>query len=69
MLATGDWMTPRLNGIPHFHKPPFSYWMAGGGMAAFGLNEWGARIGLALTGAFALWGHGGDRAAGVRPRR
>lgn len=56
MLATGDWMTPRLNGIPHFHKPPFSYWMAGGGMAAFGLNEWGARIGLALTGAFALWG-------------
>ena len=56
MLASGDWMTPRLNGIPHYHKPPFSYWMAGGGMAALGLNEWGARIGLALGGAFALWG-------------
>ena len=56
MIATGDWMTPRLNGIPHYHKPPFSYWMAGGGMAALGLNEWGARIGLALAGAFALWG-------------
>ena len=56
MIATGDWMTPRLNGIPHYHKPPFSYWMAGGGMAVFGWNEWGARIGLALAGAFALWG-------------
>jgi 4-amino-4-deoxy-L-arabinose transferase-like glycosyltransferase len=56
MIATGDWMTPRLNGIPHYHKAPFSYWMAGGGMAALGLNEWGARIGLALAGAFALWG-------------
>lgn len=56
MIATGDWMTPRLNGIPHFHKPPFSYWIAGGGMSVFGLNEWGARIGLALAGAFALWG-------------
>ena len=56
MIATGDWMTPRLNGIPHYHKPPFSYWMAGGGMTVFGLNEWGARIGLALAGVFALWG-------------
>jgi 4-amino-4-deoxy-L-arabinose transferase-like glycosyltransferase len=56
MIATGDWMTPRLNGIPHYHKPPFSYWMAGGGMSLFGLNEWGARIGLALAGVFALWG-------------
>lgn len=56
MIATGDWMTPRLNGIPHYHKAPFSYWMAGGGMTALGLNECGARIGLALAGAFALWG-------------
>ena len=22
MLVSGDWMTPRLNGIPFFHKPP-----------------------------------------------
>jgi 4-amino-4-deoxy-L-arabinose transferase-like glycosyltransferase len=56
MIASGDWITPRLNGIPHFHKPPFSYWVAGGGMAVLGLNEWGARIGLALAGALALWG-------------
>ena len=56
MIATGNWITPRLNGIPHFHKPPLSYWLAGGGMAVLGLNEWGARIGLALAGALALWG-------------
>ena len=26
MLATGDWVTPRLNGIPYFEKPPLQYW-------------------------------------------
>ena len=22
MLISGDWLTPRLNGLPFFHKPP-----------------------------------------------
>lgn len=22
MLATGDWVTPRLNAVPYFEKPP-----------------------------------------------
>ena len=22
MLVSGDWLTPRLNGLPFFHKPP-----------------------------------------------
>jgi 4-amino-4-deoxy-L-arabinose transferase-like glycosyltransferase len=56
MIASGNWITPHLNGVPHYHKPPLSYWLAGGGMAVLGLNEWGARIGLALAGALALWG-------------
>jgi 4-amino-4-deoxy-L-arabinose transferase-like glycosyltransferase len=55
MLKSGDWLIPRLNGIPHFHKPPLSYWLSAAGMALFGPNPWGARIGTALAAAFVLW--------------
>ncbi len=55
MLASGNWLTPHLNGIPHFHKPPIAYWAAAAGMAALGVNEWGARVGAALAAAFVLW--------------
>jgi 4-amino-4-deoxy-L-arabinose transferase-like glycosyltransferase len=27
MAATGDWVTPRLNGIKYFEKPPLRYWI------------------------------------------
>ena len=26
MVATGDWVTPRLNGLKYFEKPPLQYW-------------------------------------------
>jgi hypothetical protein len=26
MVATGDWLTPRLNGLKYFEKPPLQYW-------------------------------------------
>ena len=26
MLVSGDWVTPRLNGIKYFEKPPLQYW-------------------------------------------
>ncbi|HUP01788.1 MAG TPA: glycosyltransferase family 39 protein [Gemmatimonadota bacterium] len=46
MVRSGDWMTPRLNYIAHFDKPPLTYWVTGAGMLALGLTELGARIGL-----------------------
>jgi len=55
MLASGDWLIPRLNGIPHFHKPPLGYWSAASGMALLGVNEWGARLGAALAAGFVIW--------------
>ena len=27
MLRSGDWLTPTLNGLPYFHKPPLFYWL------------------------------------------
>ena len=26
MVATGDWVTPRLDGVNYFEKPPLVYW-------------------------------------------
>jgi len=57
MRVTGDYLVPRLNGVPHFHKPPLAYWATAAGLAAFGDNAWGARVpailGSILTLAFA----------------
>lgn len=44
MLVSGDWLTPRLNGIPFFHKPPLLYWMEALSMALFGAHPWALRL-------------------------
>jgi 4-amino-4-deoxy-L-arabinose transferase len=54
MLAAGDWLTPRLNGILHLHKPPLAYWAAAAGMALFGVGSWGARLPVALASIVSL---------------
>ena len=54
MLASGDWLTPRLDGILHLHKPPLAYWASAAGMAVFGVGSWGARIPVALASIVSL---------------
>jgi 4-amino-4-deoxy-L-arabinose transferase-like glycosyltransferase len=54
MLASGDWVTPRLNDLKYFEKPPLQYWASALGMAAFGEDEWTARLWPAVSGFFAL---------------
>ncbi|MGH7562955.1 MAG: ArnT family glycosyltransferase [Gemmatimonadota bacterium] len=49
MVRSGDWLTPRLNFIAHFEKPPLAYWVSALGMAVLGVNELGARVGLVAT--------------------
>ncbi|HUM03662.1 MAG TPA: phospholipid carrier-dependent glycosyltransferase [Thermoanaerobaculia bacterium] len=44
MLATGEFITPHLNGGLYFEKPPLLYWLVAGSMALFGENEWAARL-------------------------
>ena len=50
MAINGDWVTPRLNGIKYFEKPPFQYWMTAIAYQTFGVNEWTARLWTALSG-------------------
>ena len=50
MLASGDWLTPRVNGYKYFEKPPLQYWATAASLAAFGMNEWAARLWPGLTG-------------------
>ena len=49
MLESGDWVTPRLSGIEHWHKPPLTYWTIAASFAVFGLNEFAARLPSALA--------------------
>jgi 4-amino-4-deoxy-L-arabinose transferase-like glycosyltransferase len=50
MLASGDWVTPRLNDLKYFEKPPLQYWMTALSFAAFGQDEWTARLWPATAG-------------------
>ena len=44
MAATGDWITPRLDGLKYFEKPPLQYWATAAAYSAFGFSEWTARL-------------------------
>ena len=53
MVASGDWVTPRLNGVNYFEKPPLVYWTTALALKAFGPREGAMRSTPAL---FALLG-------------
>jgi 4-amino-4-deoxy-L-arabinose transferase-like glycosyltransferase len=53
MLASGDYVTPRLNGLKYFEKPPLQYWASAVAFRLLGVDEWTARLWPATTG-FAL---------------
>jgi 4-amino-4-deoxy-L-arabinose transferase-like glycosyltransferase len=44
MLASGDFVTPRLNGVPYLEKPPLLYWANAASLRVFGLTPWAARL-------------------------
>jgi 4-amino-4-deoxy-L-arabinose transferase-like glycosyltransferase len=50
MAVSGDWVTPRLNGLKYFEKPPLQYWITASSYLAFGVEEWVARLWPALAG-------------------
>jgi len=44
MVASGDWLTPHLDGLKYFEKPPLQYWATAVAYSAFGVSEWTARL-------------------------
>ncbi|MGN6702651.1 MAG: glycosyltransferase family 39 protein [Burkholderiaceae bacterium] len=50
MVVTGDYITPRLNGIKYFEKPPLQTWMNALTFEAFGFGAWQARLWTGLCG-------------------
>jgi 4-amino-4-deoxy-L-arabinose transferase-like glycosyltransferase len=50
MWASGDWVTPRLDGLKYFEKPALQYWATAAFYAVFGVHEWTSRLfGAALA--------------------
>ncbi len=66
MVATGDWLTPRVNGFKYFEKPPLQYWATAAAYSVFGVSEWATRLWTALTAlaGIALVWLAGNRAFG-----
>jgi 4-amino-4-deoxy-L-arabinose transferase-like glycosyltransferase len=50
MVASGDYITPRLNGVKYFEKPPLMYWAGAISIKVFGVNEWALRFWPAFLG-------------------
>lgn len=44
-MLQGDGLTPLLNGLPFFHKPPLMYWLDMAAMSVVGVNHFSARFG------------------------
>jgi len=63
MVESGDYLTPRINGIKYFEKPPLAYWATAGAIRLAGPSETAVRAPLAL---FALLGCAAVYAAGRR---
>jgi 4-amino-4-deoxy-L-arabinose transferase-like glycosyltransferase len=63
MITSGDWVTPRLDGVIYLEKPPLIYWLMAISYMVFGVHDWAARIPIALsavglcwlTAAFGIW--------------
>ncbi len=52
MAASGDWLTPRFDGLKYFEKPPLQYWATAAVYSTFGVSEWTSRlwtVGLAFA--------------------
>ncbi len=61
MLELKDWISPHLNYVLYFEKPPLVYWLTAASFALFGQNEfaarfWCATFGLLTVGVTYLFG-------------
>jgi len=50
MAQSGDWITPRFNGLRYLEKPPLLYWLIALTYRLTGPSEWGAHLWPAVAG-------------------
>jgi len=55
MLASADYVTARLDGVPYLEKSPLIYWMMAASYRVFGVHDWAARLPLALSVILLCW--------------
>jgi 4-amino-4-deoxy-L-arabinose transferase-like glycosyltransferase len=55
MLKTGDWITPHLDGIKYFEKPPLKYWLIAIFFRLFGVHDYVARLPEAIIDVLLCW--------------
>jgi 4-amino-4-deoxy-L-arabinose transferase-like glycosyltransferase len=55
MIESGDWVTPRLNGVAYFEKPALRFWVVAASYLIFGIHDWAARIPIALSAVALCW--------------
>ncbi len=66
MLASGDWVTARLDGVLYLEKAPLIYWLIAICYKIFGVADWVARLPVALasialallSSLFGMWAFG-----------
>lgn len=51
MWLTGDFVTPKVNGVVFLDKPALYYWLQAASYQVFGVHEWSIRLMPALFGA------------------
>ncbi len=44
MLVSGNWVTPRLDGLKYFEKPALQYWATAAVYSVVGVSNWSSRI-------------------------
>jgi 4-amino-4-deoxy-L-arabinose transferase-like glycosyltransferase len=55
MMASGDWVTPYVNGVRFLEKPPLMYWLTAVSFRIFGINEFALRLPTALGVVALVW--------------
>src|SRR5262249_17340383 len=68
MLARGDWIEPRLFGIPYLEKPPLLYWVTALSFEAFGNGESSARLAPTIAAAVGVFAAGAFASAAFGAR-
>src|SRR5438105_860431 len=55
MVASGDYVTARLDDVAYLEKAPLIYWMMAASYRVFGVHDWAARLPLALGVLLLCW--------------